>query len=166
MFKLLVAGLAGLILAGPALAQDGDRDGRRGWEDNRGGGWRGDDRGRRGDDRGWRGDNRGDWRGNDGWRGNGRGGWDNRRGNDWRWNQQRYRGPAFIHPRGYGYRPWGVGYRLPRAYFGNRYFIGNPGFYRLPPAWYGTRWVRVGPDALLIRLGDGIVLRAVRGLYW
>ncbi|PZN94472.1 MAG: hypothetical protein DCF31_09610 [Alphaproteobacteria bacterium] len=152
MFKLLVAGLAGLMLAGPVLARDGDRDGYRdgrrgGWEDNRGG-WRGDDRGWRGNDRG------------------GRHGWDNRRGNDWRWDRQRYRGPAFIHPRGFGYRPWGVGYRVPPAYFNNRYFIGNPGFYRLPPARYGTRWIRVGPDALLIRRGDGLVLHAVRGLYW
>ncbi len=91
--------------------------------------------------------------------------WD-RRGADWRWDAARYRGPAYVHPPGYAYRPWGVGYRVPSAYVGGRYWIGNPGYYRLPPAYYGTRWVRVGPDALLIRIGDGVVIRAVRGLYW
>ena len=98
--------------------------------------------------------NRTDRRGND-WR-----------GNDWRWNGARYRGQGYIYPRGFGYQAWGVGYRLPPAYFGGGYWIGNPGYYRLPPAYYGTRWVRVGSDALLIRLGDGLILQAVRGLYW
>ncbi len=139
MRNLIIAGLTGLMLAGPALADE-----RRGWQDDRRGGWDRGDRGR-------------DWD---------RGNWDRRDRNDWRWDRPRYRGPAFIHPRGYGYRNWGVGYRLPPAYFSGRYFIGNPGYYRLPPAYYGTRWIRVGPDALLIRIGDGIVLRAVRGIYW
>ncbi len=144
MRNLIIAGLAGLMLAGPALADD-----RRGRNDGRDrGGWDNGDRGNRGG---------GDWN-----RGNG-GRYDR---NDWRWDRPRYRGPAFIHPRGYGYQNWGVGYRLPPAYFSGRYYIGNPGYYRLPPAYYGTRWIRVGPDALLIRIGDGIVLRAVRGLYW
>ncbi len=148
MRKLLLAGLAGMIMAGPALADPRDHDGR-GWDrgqDGRGN-WRGDDR--RGD--GWRGHEGRDF---------------DRRGNDWRWDGARYRGPAFIHPQGYAYRPWGPGYRLPPAYFSSRYYIGNPGYYRLPPAYVGTRWIRVGPDALLIRIGDGIILRAVRGLYW
>jgi Ni/Co efflux regulator RcnB len=131
MRNLIVAGLAGLMLAGPALADDR----RGGWDRGDRGGW---DRGHR----------------------------ERHDRDDWRWERQRYRGPADIHPRGYGYQPWGVGYRLPPAYFSGRYYIGNPGYYRLPPAYYGTRWIRVGPDALLIRIGDGIVLRAVRGLYW
>lgn len=144
MKKLVLAGLAGMLLAGPALADDhrGERDDRRG--DNRGG---------------WHDDRRGGWDRDDRRRGYGH-------GPDARWNGPRYRGPAYFHPQGYNYRPWGVGYRLPSSYFGNRYLIGNPGYYRLPPAYGGTRWIRVGPDALLIRLGDGIVLRAVRGLYW
>ena len=146
MRNFVLAGLAGLLLTGPVLADD-----RRGWQDDR------RDRG------GW---DRGD-RGRDGYRGDGyRGNWDRGNRNDWRWDRPRYRGPAFIHPRGYGYRPWGVGYRLPPAYFTGRNFIGNPGYYRLPPPYYGTRWIRVGPDALLIRIGDGIILQAVRGLYW
>lgn len=164
MYKILLAGLAALTLAGPALADD--RDDRRGWRDDRRE-WRDDRRDFRRDFRNDRRDfrdDRRDWR-QDRRQGGYRNDWGNR-GRDWRWNGARFRGPAYIHPRGYGYRPWNVGYRLPPAYFGNRYWIGDPGFYRLPPAWGGTRWVRVGPDALLIQIGNGIVLQAVRGLYW
>ena len=144
MRNLLLAGFAGLMLAGPALADDRDwrdqrRDDRHEWRDDR-----------RDDRRDWREDRR-DWR-------------DDRR-DDWRSSGARYRGPVYNYPRGYGYRPWDVGYRLPPAYFDQRYRIADPGYYRLPRAGWGTRWVRVGPDALLIGR-DGIILRAVRGLYW
>ncbi len=142
MRTLMLAGLAGLMLAGPALADErGDRD-REGW---------------RGDHQDWR-DDRRHWR-------------DERysrtdRRDEWRWQGSRDRGPGYAYPQGYGYRPWTVGYRLPPPYWGQRYWIANPGIYRLPPAWGGTRWVRVGPDALLIRVFDGTIVRAVRGLYW
>ena len=147
MRTVLLAGLAGLMLAGPALADE--RDGRRDYRDDRRE-WRDDRQDFRGDRRDWR-DDRRDWR--------------NDRRDDWRWSGARYRGPAYQYPRGYGYQPWGVGYRLPPAYVGQRFWIADPGFYRLPRAGWGTRWVRVGPDALLIGR-DGIILRAVRGLYW
>jgi Ni/Co efflux regulator RcnB len=192
MRKLWLAGIAGIMLAGPALAQEqqvwqGDRDrgsvqqGRDGWQGDRAYDGRRDDRAYdrrddRRDDRAYdrrddrrdvriydRRDDRRDDRGYD--RRDDRGGWQQGR-SDWRWSGTRYRGPSYVYPRGYGYQPWGVGYRLPPAYFGNRYWIGNPGHYRLPRAHYGTRWVRVGPDALLIRIGNGIVIQAVRGLYW
>lgn len=156
MKKLLLAGLAGVFLAGPVLADDHD-GGWRGHRDEHRGDRRDEDRG------GWRDDRHDDRRG--GWdRDDRRRGYGN--GPDSRWDGPRYRGAADYYPQGYGYRSWGVGYRLPQVYFGGRYFIGNPDYYRLPPAYGGTRWIRVGPDALLIRLGDGIVLRAIRGLYW
>ncbi len=172
MRKALLAGLAGLMMAGPALA-----DQQRDYRDNRD--FREDRRDARDDERR---DDRNNyrsgyldgrqaqnWRGNDRWdndrRGNDRRGND-WRGNDWRYDGARFRGPGYIHPRGYGYRAWGVGNRLPQAYFTNRYFIGNPGYYRLPPPFPGTRWVRIGADALLIDLRAGVVVRAVRGLYW
>ncbi len=85
--------------------------------------------------------------------------------NDWRWAGPRHNGPAFAWPRGYAYQPWGVGYRLPRAFGGRPYWVQNPGFYRLPPAYRGARWVRYGPDALLIQIGNGVVLQAVRGIW-
>ena len=120
MRKLLLAGLAGLMLAAPVLAHDrGGRHADRHYDHG-----------------------------------------------DYRWQGTRYRGAAYVHPYGYGYRPWTIGYRLPSAYYNNRYWIGDPGYYRLPPAYRGTRWVRVGPDALLITVRDGAVVQAVRGLYW
>ena len=159
MRKLLLTGLAGVILAGgvmaPALAdQRPDYDQRYDRHDDR--------RDDRRDD--WR-DDRHDGRRDDR-RYDNRGGHDRDYRYDSSWNGARYRGPAYAYPRGYGYQSWGVGYRLPQAYFGNRYWIGNPGYYRLPPAYRGTRWVRVGPDALLIDRRSGYVVRAVRGLYW
>lgn len=171
MRKVLLAGLAGLMIAGPVLAQErrdyqGDRREWQGGRDDRGD-QRRDYQGDHRDDRG--GTRRDDWRGNDRHDNNRRDNdWrrDDRRGSDWRWNGNRYRGPAYVHPRGYGYQSWGVGIRVPQAYFGNRYWIGDPGYYRLPPAYQGTRWIRVGPDALLIDLRAGVVIRAVRGLYW
>lgn len=159
MRKALLAGLAGLMMAGPVLA-DQRQDNRDDRQDRRE-----DRRDERRDDRrnynnGYQDGRRTDAvRGND-WRGN------DRRGNDWRWDGPRYRGSAYVHPRGYNYRAWGVGNRVPQSYFNNRYWIGNPGYYRLPPAFRGTRWVRVGGDALLIDLRAGVVIRAIRGLYW
>ena len=50
---------------------------------------------------------------------------------------------------------------LLRAFFGGNYWIGNPGYYQLAPAYGGTRWIRVGPDALLIRGYDGYVVRGI-----
>lgn len=161
MRNLILAGLAATMLAGPVLADPhyGEHDRGR----HEGGEFRGDDRrdfrdDRRDDRRDWHHDRYADrhdnWRQND-WR-----------QNDWRWNGTRYRGPAYAYPRGYAYQPWGVGVRLAPAYYDRPYWIGNPDYYRLPVAGYGARWVRVGPDALLIRIGDGIVIRAVRGLYW
>lgn len=167
--------------------RDGDhRDGdRRG--DYRDGDHRGDDRGgdyrdgdrRDGDHRDWRdgehrdGDHR-DWRDGDhrdgdhrDWRdGQRREFRDDRR--DYRQDEQfaRFRVNPYYYPRGYAYRYYGPGVRLPRVFFGTRYYIGQPDYYRLPPAYAGTRWVRVGPDALLIRVYDGIVVRTVRGIFY
>ncbi len=159
MHEALLAGLAGLMLAGPALA-----DQQRDYRDNRD--YRRNER--RDDRNNYRNRYRDDrqapnWRGNDRWDSNRL---DDRRGNDLRYEGARYRGQGYIHPRGQGCRAWGVGNRVPQAYFSNRYYIGNPGYYRLPPAIPGTRWVRVGVDALLIDLRAGVVVHAVRGLYW
>jgi Ni/Co efflux regulator RcnB len=149
MRNALLAGLAGLMLAGPVLADE-----RRDWRQDQRQDWRED---RRQDWRDERRDDRRHYR--EGYQ-------DGRRADDWRWNGARYRGPAYVYPRGYGYQAWGVGHRVPNVYFSNRYWIGNPGYYRLPPAFPGTRWVRIGADALLIDLRAGVVVRAVRGLYW
>jgi hypothetical protein len=46
-----------------------------------------------------------------------------------------------------------------RAFTGYRPLAGAP-------AGWGARWVRVGPNALLIRINNGRILRAVRKIYW
>ena len=79
---------------------------------------------------------------------------------------ERFRAGSYYHPRGYGYRSWNTGAYLPRAYWGQRYWIGNPVGYRLDYARSGTRWIRVGPDALLIRTYNGSVIRVVRNLFY
>lgn len=91
---------------------------------------------------------------------------DDRRGYGQNQRYARFRGETFAYPRGYGYRYYGEGVRLPNAYWGERYYISRPDFYRLPPAYRGTRWVRIGPDALLIRAYDGTVIRSIRGLFY
>jgi len=143
MRHIILGLVAATMLAGPVLAdQRGDnrRDDRREWRDDR-----------RDDRRDWYKDEKR-------WRQIAR--------DDWRWSGQRFRGPSYVHPRGLAYQPWGVGYRLPPAYFARPYWVDDPFAYRLPPPRRGARWVRVGPDALMIRIGDGFVFQAVRDLWW
>ena len=171
MNRLILAAVAATALAGPAIAAPGwDRhDDRRELQADRRelrgdlrrgdlGEYRRDHAEYRRDVRDFREDRR-DWRDD-------RRDWRNDRRTDWRWSGDRYRERWHGYPRGFAYRPYGVGVALPRAYWGDRYWIARPDYFRLPPAWRGTRWVRVGPDALLIRLADGFVVRAVRSLYW
>ena len=152
MRTLLLAGLTGILLAGPALAdQRGDQRQEHRQEQRRD--HRQDQRAEaRHDNRDWR-ENRNYFR------------YDRDR-RDVRWNSNRHRVPAYVYPRGYRYQVWGAGYRLPAVYFGNRYWISYPERYRLPIAYPGTRWIRVGPDALLINVVDGMIIQAVRGIYW
>ncbi len=78
----------------------------------------------------------------------------------------RFRAERFVYPRGYGYRYYGVGALLPRVFWSQRYYIAQPDFYRLPPPFAGTHWVRVGPDAILVRNYDGRVVRVIQGLFY
>lgn len=143
----------------PYERRDQRPDARRDQRPDDRGGYRPDDR--RHDDRGYRQDERRDVR------------QDERR--DYRDDRRaygdgdrfaRFHGNAYYYPRGYGYRAYGIGGLLPRVFFDQRYYIGQPDFYRLPPAYAGTRWVRVGPDALLIRNYDGRIMRIIRGLFY
>jgi len=163
------------MLAGPVLADDrrNDRDERREWRDDRRDAKAGRRDDRRDDRREWRDDQRDAKADRHNYRRDDNRNWykDQRQWrsvarNDWRWSGPRYRESRYVYPRGFAYQPWGVGYRLPQAYFGRPYWVSNPYAYRLPQAYRGSRWVRVGPDALMIRIGDGFVLEAVRGLWW
>jgi Ni/Co efflux regulator RcnB len=130
-FFLLAA--PALLLPGTALAQPRDRD-RPGRDDHRG-----PDRGPGRDDHrpgpgpGMRPPPRPQFS----WRGR---------------NFDRYRGPAFRYPAGFGYRRWAVGAVLPGLFLSSTYYwndwrglgVGAP-----PP---GRRWVRYGPDLVLVNV--------------
>jgi Ni/Co efflux regulator RcnB len=72
---------------------------------------------------------------------------------------------AYHRPAGWVSRHWGYGDRLPRAYWGAQYIIGDYWLFALevPPAGY--EWVRVGDDALLIDVNTGEVLQAEYGVF-
>lgn len=145
--------------------RDGDNRGDNRGGDYRGGDYRDGDR-RDGDHRDWNrgGDNRGYAQG---YRQGERHEWrDDRRNFQVGEGYGRWRAAPFYYPRGYGYRYYAPGAFLPRVFFGGNYWIGNPGYYQLPPAYGGTRWIRVGPDALLIRGYDGYVVRVIRGIFY
>lgn len=68
-----------------------------------------------------------------------------------------FRGPAYVGPRGYAYRPVGPGYRFTPDYYGRSYWI-DPVRYRLPPARHGARWVRYGNDVVMVNVRTGRVV--------
>lgn len=78
----------------------------------------------------------------------------------------RYQAGRYYGPRGYAYRNWAVGSIFPNAYYDRRYWIGNYAQYRLPSPYRGARWVRYGPDAVLIRVRDGSVIRVIRNRFY
>ncbi len=98
------------------------------------------------------------------WRDDRRGRYEGHR-TEWR-ADRRYDAGRYYYPRGYSYRAWSVGGYVPRSYWGERYWVGRPVAYGLPYAARGLRWIRVGPDALLIRAYNGAVVRVVRGIFY
>lgn len=81
-------------------------------------------------------------------------------------NRNVYRRPAYAGPRGYRYRPIGVGHRLQPAYYASRYVIADPYRYRLPDAPGADRWVRYGNDVLLVNARNGRVKAVHRDFFW
>jgi Ni/Co efflux regulator RcnB len=79
---------------------------------------------------------------------------------------QRFRGPAYAFPRGFGYRAWSFGQFLPAPFFADNYTLYDYWDYGLPAPPYGFEWVRVGADALLVRPVDGYILDVARDLFW
>jgi Ni/Co efflux regulator RcnB len=73
-------------------------------------------------------------------------------------NRDVFRGPAYVGPRGWRYRPVGVGYRLQPNFYGERYLIADPYRYRLPRVVGPQRWVRYGNDVLLVNVRTGRVI--------
>ena len=172
----------------------GDRraDDRRFQGDRRGfapGDRRPDDRSQPGDRRGFDGRGGPDWRSGDGNRGRDNGyyrqpgadrgriaGWDGGRGSwredrryDWHgWRDQNralFRGPRYIAPRGFGYRPYSVGFRLQPFFYSRTYWIDDPYAFRLPPADGPYRWVRYYNDVLLVDLRNGAIVDVIRQFF-
>jgi Ni/Co efflux regulator RcnB len=180
----LIAGSAAMAGSPPHWSSDPARESQsdsNGWTQNRGhregrnrderhfsgGDTRGDDRGERRYARDPRPDAR----------------QDDREDHDARWNEPRYRdhvrvdhdrvyarerfrGGYYPTPRGYYYREWRRGERLPAAYFSRPYIVYGYRGYHLydPPRGYG--WVRVGNDVVLTALATGLVLDVVYNLYY
>ncbi|WP_156680029.1 RcnB family protein [Sphingomonas profundi] len=88
---------------------------------------------------------------------------------DWRdyrrTNGDVFRGPAYAGPRGWRYRPIGVGGRLAPIYYGPRYVIADPYRYRLPRPGV-NRWVRYGNDVLLVNPRSGRVVTVYNSFFY
>jgi Ni/Co efflux regulator RcnB len=95
--------------------------------------------------------------------------WRNDNRYDWRNYRDRHRSTfhlgIYLDPFGYGYQPFGIGYRLTPAYFGQRYWI-DPGMYQLPYPPPGTQWVRYWNDAVLVDMYSGQVVDVIRDFFW
>lgn len=77
----------------------------------------------------------------------------------------RFAGDYYRYPHGYGYRHWDVGYRFPREYWINDYYIDDFAAYSLEPPPFGFQWVRYGPDILLFNLETGEIAQGVYGAF-
>jgi len=77
-----------------------------------------------------------------------------------------FRAPSYRYPSGWGYRRWGFGAYLPSVFFASDFFLGSYWNYGLPAPPPGYHWIRVGPDALLVRYGDGYILDAAYGIFY
>jgi len=118
----------------------------------------------------YRGNDR-DWRGNDGdhrqwdrnWRGNNRYDWQRYRSS----NRNVYHVGRYYAPyRNYSYRRLSIGFALDPLFFGQDYWIGDPGYYRLPDVYGPYRWVRYYDDALLVDIYSGEVVDVIYDFFW
>lgn len=68
--------------------------------------------------------------------------------------------------RNYSYRRLSIGYFLDSLFFGQDYWIADPGYYRLPEAYGPYRWVRYYDDAVLVNIYDGEVADVIYNFFW
>ncbi|HEY1604331.1 MAG TPA: RcnB family protein [Allosphingosinicella sp.] len=68
-------------------------------------------------------------------------------------------------PRGYEYRHYTIGWRLPLLFLTPSFFIYDYDDYGVAPPPYGYQWVRYGPDMLLVDTVNGQVVDAVYGAF-
>jgi len=111
-----------------------------------------------GDNRGWT-TYRNDWNRHPNY-------WDNRRHDRNDYARYRYHYGYYNAPRGYYYRTWHRGDRLPYAYYGHSYVVYDWQPYRLYAPPYGYHWVRVGDDVVLTAIATGIVLDVLYNIWY
>lgn len=92
--------------------------------------------------------------------------WDNRRHDRRDYARYRYNYGHYHAPRGYYYRTWHRGDRLPRAWYGHSYIVYDWRPYRLYAPPYGYHWVRVGDDVVLTAIATGIVLDVLYDIWY
>jgi Ni/Co efflux regulator RcnB len=67
---------------------------------------------------------------------------------------------------GWGYQRWAFGAFLPFVFLAPDYTLYQYWVYGLPAPPPDYHWIRVGPDALLVRYGDGYILDVVYGIFY
>lgn len=80
--------------------------------------------------------------------------------------QRRFHIGPYRAPYGWYVRSWAFGDFLPRAWFGEPYWIDDFWYYDLPYPPPGFHWVRVGDDALLVDDYSGRILQVIRDIFW
>jgi Ni/Co efflux regulator RcnB len=77
-----------------------------------------------------------------------------------------FRVAPYRYPVGYSYTRWGFGAFLPFVFLAPDYTLYQYWDYGLPAPPPDYHWIRVGPDALLVRYGDGYILDVVYGIFF
>jgi Ni/Co efflux regulator RcnB len=73
---------------------------------------------------------------------------------------------AWVAPRGFVFRHFRLGERLPTVLLAASYFLTDYSLYGLPPAPYGYAWVRVGSDAVLVDRYTGQVVQVAYDIFY
>jgi Ni/Co efflux regulator RcnB len=92
--------------------------------------------------------------------------WDNRRHDHRDHARYRYNYGHYYQPRGYYYRSWNRGDRLPSHWYARQYVVHDWRPYRLYSPPYGYHWVRVGNDVVLTAIATGIVLDVLYDIWY
>lgn len=77
----------------------------------------------------------------------------------------RFAAARYRWPRGFRYRHWRIGERLPRAFWIDDYYIDDYADYDLAEPPDGYRWIRYGPDVVEIDTDTGQIAQSVDGVF-
>ena len=80
------------------------------------------------------------------------------------WRDQLY--TDYAPYRNYSYRRLTIGFFLDQLFFGQNYWINDPGYYRLPDVYGPYRWVRYYDDAVLVDAYSGEVVDVIYNFFW